>query len=810
MKNTKLISVLLLSMISWASQAQTKNIVANPVNLNYRFQVDEPSRREAADPVLEYFNGKYYLFASKSGGYWSSPDLAEWTYIPCKTIATIEEYAPSILVLNDTLYYIASNLPRIFYTTNPDEDSWKPVSAKFEYNMTDPAFFKDDDTGKVYMYWGCSDKDPIMGVEINPADGFKSIGNPVVLIEHNGDKYGWEVPGKNNEEKRTGWNEGPCMNKHNGKYYLQYAAPGTEYRIYGDGVYVGDNPLGSFTYMENSPYSFKPGGFIGGAGHGHTFKDKYGNYWHVATMTISVRHMFERRLGLFPVYFSENGDMYAHNLWTDYPFYTPDRKVDFETENCSMNWNLLSYDKATLASSSLLPKFDSKYANDEQVETWWSAQTGDIGEWWQVDLGKIMEVKAIQVNFADQDFTNRASNSYTFYQYRVEISDDEQNWEIFIDRTQNTKDMPHELIVPDNPQKTRYIRITNTKNMTGKFSLSGFRVFGSGEGELPEEVSGVQAKRYKEDKRRILLSWDEQPNATGYIVRWGVQRDELKNATMVFTNQLEGGFFNRDSQYFFSVDVFNENGITHGNTIVEGFVNYGSPYGGTLRPVPGTIEAEDFNEGGETIGYYAANGGRTNIYRPDENIGIDEISEIIYIYNTTRGDFLNYTVDVAETGLYDMDCIASSASKSSPGGFFLEFNGEVKTNPEITTIPYGSILNFETTTAKNIFLTKGTNVMTFNIHGNLRIDKYIFNSQSTAIETAKQHSIAVYPNPSDGIFNIKSSQPGVLSISDIRGKTIFYDTVIPESIDISGHPAGIYILALLSDAQVYHTKLIKT
>jgi hypothetical protein len=106
---------------------------------------------------------------------------------------------------------------------------------------------------------------------------------------------------------------------------------------------VSDNPSGPFTYMENSPYSFKPGGFIAGAGHGHTFKDKYGNYWHVASMTISVRHAFERRLGLFPVYFSNDDNLFSHTVWTDYPFSIPDHKVDLESNN--PGWNLLSYNK---------------------------------------------------------------------------------------------------------------------------------------------------------------------------------------------------------------------------------------------------------------------------------------------------------------------------------------------------------------------------------------------------------------------------------------------------------------------------------
>ena len=55
----------------------------NPIDVDYRFMVDTPSRREAADPVITLFNDEYYLFASKSGatgiprtcvsGSWSSP-----------------------------------------------------------------------------------------------------------------------------------------------------------------------------------------------------------------------------------------------------------------------------------------------------------------------------------------------------------------------------------------------------------------------------------------------------------------------------------------------------------------------------------------------------------------------------------------------------------------------------------------------------------------------------------------------------------------------------------------------------------------
>ncbi|KAA6303054.1 MAG: Non-reducing end alpha-L-arabinofuranosidase BoGH43A [Candidatus Ordinivivax streblomastigis] len=805
---------LLFVLFLTRAQAQNERIVANPINLNYRFQFDEPSRREAADPVCEYFKGKYYLFASKSGGYWSSPDLAEWTYIPCTTISTQENYAPTILILDEKMYYFTGSSNRIFYTDNPNIDSWQELSpTRFEYSVTDPAFYKDEDTGKIYMYWGCSDKDPIMGVEIDPNNGFKSIGTSKKLIEHNGDKYGWEVPGKDNEENRTGWNEGPCMIKYKGKYYLQYAAPGTEYRIYGDGIYVGDTPLGPFTYMENSPFSFKPGGFIGGAGHGHTFKDKYGNYWHVASMRISKRHSFERRLGLFPVYFDENDVLYAHTVLTDYPFVIPSEKVDFKTTDCSKNWNLLSYKKPVSASSSYTPYVPDN-ANNEEVENGWSAQTGNAGEWWQIDLEKSMTVNAIQVNFADQDFTNKATNSYVYYQYKIEYSATGETWISLIDRTQNTLDRPHELIVLNTPQAARYLRITNTKNMDGKFSLYGFRVFGQGNGTLPGEVSGLQIKRKYKDHRRFLLNWNKQENATGYIVRWGIEANKLNNASMVFTNQLEAGYFNRDSEYYFAIDAFNESGFTYGTAVTKGEIFAGSPYKGITREIPGTIEAEDFNEGGKDFAYYDTTPNNTfSKYRTSEDVDINEDrrSGVIFIDNTSTGEYTNYTIQVPKSGFYDFDCIGASVQTGNEGGFYLTFDGDNSSGTALQKMPVGNKPDFHTVTLADLPLTEGSHVVTFNVQGSINVDKFIFKNGKAGLNNPKESSVNVYPNPSGGIFNVRLSQSGYSLVSDIFGRNIYaqYTHDTDQIIDLSDYPTGIYILSFSYGDQNNKIKLIK-
>lgn len=573
-------------------------VTINPIPLNYRFLTIDPLvRREAADPVCERFKGKYYLFASKSRGYWMSDDMLRWKYIPSPSIHIIQHYAPTVMVRDNAMWFIASGSRDIYRTEHPETGVWEKIPTKFNYNMTDPCLFNDDD-GRVYMYWGCSDKSPIVGVEIDPDNAFAPIGTPDSLIFHNIAEHGWEVGGHNNDRGVNGWNEGPAMNKINGKYYLQYASPGTQYHVYGDGVYVGDSPLGPFTYQKESPFSFKPGGFISGAGHGHTFTDRYGNLWHTASMAVSVRHGFERRLGMFPAYFTKDSMLATHTVLTDWPFVMPDRKMDFSKNDLSTGWMLLSYGKAVRASSALrgdaadkakvvfenpwkTKTFEPENAVNEQIGNWWAAATGKAGEWIEVDLGRMMDINAIHVNFSDHGLALDEFSSF-LYNYTIEASADRHSWTTIVDKTHGGKtaadmsaeqaceeDRVHDLNVLPSAVRTRYIRLTNRKDMPSGvlFSVSGLRVFGNANGKVPGRVATVKAERDVKDARHITLRWTPVDNATGYIVRWGTSPKTLTHAWMVYDDtSMEGRFFNRDDNYYFTVDAFNECGIKRGST----------------------------------------------------------------------------------------------------------------------------------------------------------------------------------------------------------------------------------------------------
>lgn len=112
----------------------------------------------------------------------------------------------------------------------------------------------------------------------------------------------------------------------------------------------------------------------------------------------------------------------------DYPMYGPQADIDNFNEP-GPGWQLLSYGKTATASSTLNRGKATTKAVDENLKTWWSAATGDVGEWLQLDLGKVYRTRAVQVNFADQDTEDNYNgrNGDFSYKYLLEFSQDGRN-----------------------------------------------------------------------------------------------------------------------------------------------------------------------------------------------------------------------------------------------------------------------------------------------------------------------------------------------------------------------------------------------
>lgn len=560
----KLITILVFTIITICvvlPQQPKVQTYCNPLNISYRFTFDKPSKRIAADPVIVLFKDNYYLFATQSGGYWYSSNLLDWKFVTTPDLP-FEKDAPAAVVIRDTLYYMPLSSHIIYRAIDPIAGKWEIYSNSFPLIVGDPDIFVDTDN-RIYFYYGCSNNDYIRGVEMDINNKLNPIGKTAECLKGIPSEHGWERPGDYNTKKDNPWIEGPWMTKYNGKYYLQYSAPATESKGYADGYYISDNPLGPFTYAPSNPFSAKPEGFINAAGHGCTFTDKYGNWWHIATMSISVKHIFERRLGLFPVTFDKDGIMVAHTEFGDLPMIMPNHKYT-DVSELFPGWMMISYKKTGEASSNIDTNPIS-FAFDENVRDYWSAKTGDKGEWLSVDLGAKSTIKAIQINFAENNTSIFGRDNVPAHQYLLEYSNDKQNWKTLVDKTTNTEDLSHQYHVLSTPINARYLKVTNYRVPSGTFAISGLRVFGAGPGKKPTKVSSFSISRSGSDSQSANISWNKQQNAIGYNIRFGISPDKLYRSYQVYSSTAVSiNSLNKGQRYWFAIDAFGENGITPG------------------------------------------------------------------------------------------------------------------------------------------------------------------------------------------------------------------------------------------------------
>ena len=578
--------LILLSASSLFSFAQQKTY-CNPLNIDYGYtpipNFSEWGRHRAtADPVIVNFKGDYYLFSTNQWGYWWSSDLLNWNFVSRKFLRPWNEgydelCAPGVGIIGDTMIVFGSTYTSdftIWMSTNPKVDDWKPLVDSFEIGGWDPSFFTDDD-GRLYMYNGSSNKFPMYGIELDRKT-MKPIGTrkEMYVLEHW--RYGWQRFAEHMDNTILDpFIEGSHMTKYNGKYYLQYGAPGTEFSGYADGLLVGDSPLGPFT-PASDPLSYKLGGYVRGAGHGATFEDNSGNWWHVATTVVSVKNTFERRIGMWPTGFDKDGQMWCNTTFGDYPHYLPSavnktKVTEYHPSPYFTGWMLLNYNKPVQVSSTL-GGYVPNGAVDELTKTYWSAATGNKGEWIQTDLGKVSRVNAVQINYADQDVDSNRLGKFNnqYHQYKLYYSVDGKKWNVLADKSNNKKDVPHDYVELQKPVQARYIKLENWHMPTGKFAISGFRVFGHGNGAVPNSVQSFIVLRTEKDKRSAFIKWRPEDNAFAYNIYYGTHPDKLYTSIMVHANN-EYWMKSMDSHqtYYFQIEAINENGVSQRSPVIK-------------------------------------------------------------------------------------------------------------------------------------------------------------------------------------------------------------------------------------------------
>lgn len=211
---------------------------------------------------------------------------------------------------------------------------------------------------------------------------------------------------------------------------------------------------------------------------------------------------------------------------------------------------------------------------DENVQTWWRADSAESGEWLKLDLGKAYSVHAVQINFADdkieipvpgeiRGITQRRyiEEADLVTRWVLEGSLDGEDYFMVEDKSHADTDLTHDLVIREEGLSVRFLKLTIIEVPYGqKPCISGFRVFGTGDGEKPE-VPEYTVVRDNDLDMTIEIS---PINVTGYNILWGNSPEKLYHSYMIFGIKQRVGALVKGRDYYVRVDAFNENGITEG------------------------------------------------------------------------------------------------------------------------------------------------------------------------------------------------------------------------------------------------------
>lgn len=153
----------------------------------------------------------------------------------------------------------------------------------------------------------------------------------------------------------------------------------------------------------------------------------------------------------------------------------------------------------------------------------------------------------------------------------------------------------------------------------------------------------------------------------------------------------------------------------------------GKAYNGPHK-VPGTLEAEDFDEGNANVAFYESDSKSGDAaYRGTHKVdvrGDGNASGGYMIGDVQPGEWMSYTIEVDEDGAYAIDTYVVKGD-GSEGSFSFEVDGRGATVS--VPMPLGNWSDFtKMATAENVMLTKGVHVLRYcgNTPGN--VDRFVF------------------------------------------------------------------------------------
>ena len=181
-----------------------------------------------------------------------------------------------------------------------------------------------------------------------------------------------------------------------------------------------------------------------------------------------------------------------------------------------------------------------------------------------LDLGRVYEIRAIQVDYADYKSGLYGTDSTVVTRFRLRASLDGRKWTTVADLSRERRDRPNAYVELSRPVRARFVRYDHVHVGAAHLAISDLRVFGRGRGKAPATPTGVRAQRDR-DQRDAAITWDSVPGVVGYNVRWGISPAKLRQTYQRFADQgttLELRALTVGQEYWVAIESFDENGVS--------------------------------------------------------------------------------------------------------------------------------------------------------------------------------------------------------------------------------------------------------
>jgi aryl-phospho-beta-D-glucosidase BglC (GH1 family) len=240
-----------------------------------------------------------------------------------------------------------------------------------------------------------------------------------------------------------------------------------------------------------------------------------------------------------------------------------------------------------------------------------------------------------------------------------------------------------------------------------------------------------------------------------------------------------------------------------------------TPYSGKVINVPGIIQAENFDTGGEGLTYHDVDSENLGgAYRTTEGVDIEtDGSDSYFVDNVNEGEWMEYAISVPDSTEYDISGFV--ASMNGGGQFKFTFiKGKKYLSSSIVTVPKTNGWQNPQMVSTSMVLPAGNLIMKVSVIAlpAFNLDKFkIVNPLIAGIEKSNEEDVIFYPNPAQEKISITDISVKEISLLDISGKILLHHVLQTKDreVNVNSLQPGIYLVKCKRDDAIVWKKLIK-